>query len=40
MYRVGIEVLVVFALGFAAGGAVPYMFNIVAMILRHCGGME
>lgn len=25
--------------GFLAGLCVPYLFNLVAMLLRHCGGM-
>jgi hypothetical protein len=30
---------IVGTLGFLVGLCVPYLFNLVAMVLRHCGGM-
>lgn len=31
--------LAILLLGFILGFSVPYLFNLVAMLLRHCGGM-
>lgn len=29
----------VFIFGFACGVFIPYVYNLVAMVLRHCGGL-
>ena len=34
-----IEALVFFLIGLMAGVGIPYLFHLVSMLLRHCGGM-
>jgi len=34
-----IDFTIALPLGLLGGVALPYLFNLVSMVLRHCGGM-